>query len=80
MAVGLVASSAVPPPLASPDPRPESWFLVHWSLPVTPLLAFYLLLGVTGPRLVSPREPLRLAGPLVAYNLGQVLLSGVHVL
>lgn len=80
MAVGLVASSAVPPPLASPDPRPESWFLVHWSLPVTPFLAFYLLLGLTGPRLVSRREPLRLAGPLVAYNLGQVLLSGVHVL
>ena len=78
--MGLVASSAVPPPLASPDPRPESWFLVHWPLPVSLLLALYLLLVVTGPRLVSRREPLRLAGPLAADNLGLVLLSGVQLL
>lgn len=33
-----------PPPLAFPDPRMDSWFLVHSPLPVTLLLAVYLLL------------------------------------
>ncbi|XP_054552483.1 elongation of very long chain fatty acids protein 7-like isoform X3 [Talpa occidentalis] len=58
------------------DPRTDSWFLVHSPLPVTLLFAFYLLLVVAGPAIMSHREPLRLAGPLAAYNLGLVLLSG----
>ncbi|MXQ92549.1 hypothetical protein E5288_WYG001013 [Bos mutus] len=32
--------------------------------------------GVAGPCLMSSREPLSLAGPLAAYNLGLVVLSG----
>lgn len=67
---------AVPPPLAFPDPRTGSWCLVHSPLPVTLLLAVYLLLVVAGPRLMSSREPPSLAGPLTAYNLGLVALSG----
>nr|XP_020738323.1 elongation of very long chain fatty acids protein 4-like [Odocoileus virginianus texanus] len=58
------------------DPRTGSWFLVHSPLPVTLLLAVYLLLVVAGPRLMSGREPPSLAGPLTAYNLGLVALSG----
>ena len=65
-----------PPPLAFPDPRTDSWFLVRSPLPVTLLLAVYLLLVVAGPRLMSSHEPLSLAGPLAAYNLGLVVLSG----
>uniref|UniRef100_A0A8C2QT18 Elongation of very long chain fatty acids protein n=1 Tax=Capra hircus TaxID=9925 RepID=A0A8C2QT18_CAPHI len=58
------------------DPRTDSWFLVRSPLAVTLLLAVYLLLVVAGPRLMSNREPLSLAGPLAAYNLGLVVLSG----
>lgn len=65
-----------PPPLALPDPRTDSWFLVHSPLAVTLLLAIYILLVVAGPRLMSSREPLSLAAPLAAYNLGLVVLSG----
>ena len=65
-----------PPPLAFPDPRTDSWFLVRSPLAVTLLLAVYLLLVVAGPRLMSNREALSLAGPLTAYNLGLVVLSG----
>lgn len=61
--------------LENGDPRTGSWFLVHSLLPVTLLLAVYLLLVVAGPRLMSSREPPSLAGPLAAYNLGLVALS-----
>lgn len=72
----LEASLAVPPPLAFPDPRTGSWFLVHSLLRVTLLLAVYLLLVVAGPCLMSSREPPSLAGPLAAYNLGLWLSLG----
>ncbi|XP_055439513.1 elongation of very long chain fatty acids protein 7-like [Bubalus kerabau] len=62
--------------LENGDPRTDSWFLVCSLLPVTLLLAVYLLLVVAGPRLMSSHEPLSLAGPLAAYNLGLVVLSG----
>ncbi|XDB50880.1 hypothetical protein AB1E18_004436 [Capra hircus] len=62
--------------LENGDPRTDSWFLVRSPLAVTLLLAVYLLLVVAGPRLMSNREPLSLAGPLAAYNLGLVVLSG----
>ena len=71
----LEASLPVPPPLAFPDPRTGSRFLVPSPLPATLLLAVYLLL-VAGPRLMSSREPPSLAGPLAAYNPGLVALSG----
>ncbi|XP_075409496.1 potassium voltage-gated channel subfamily A member 5-like [Tenrec ecaudatus] len=62
--------------LENGDPRTDSWFLVSSPLPVTLLVVFYLLLVVAGPRFMARREPLRLAGPLTAYNLGLVGLSG----
>ncbi|XP_070310264.1 very long chain fatty acid elongase 7-like [Odocoileus virginianus] len=62
--------------LENGDPRTGSWFLVHSPLPVTLLLAVYLFLVVAGPRLMSGQEPPSLAGPLTAYNLGLVALSG----
>lgn len=74
--MGLVASSTAPFLLALPDLRTHSWFLVRSLLPVTLLWAFDLLLVVEGPRLMSHEEPLRLAGPLTAYNLGLMVLSG----
>ncbi|KAB0386719.1 hypothetical protein FD755_001675 [Muntiacus reevesi] len=42
--------------LENGDPRTGSWFLVHSPLPVTLLLAVYLLLVVAGPRLMGASE------------------------
>ncbi|KAG8509107.1 Elongation of very long chain fatty acids protein 4 [Galemys pyrenaicus] len=62
--------------LENGDPRTDSWLLVHSPLPVTLLFGLYLLLVAAGPALMRHRQPLRLAGPLTAYNLGLVVLSG----
>ncbi|XP_054997184.1 elongation of very long chain fatty acids protein 1-like isoform X3 [Sorex araneus] len=62
--------------LESGDPRTAPWLLVYSPLPVALLLALYLLLVLLGPRVMSRRPPLQLTGPLAAYNLGLVLLSG----
>ncbi|XP_012587813.1 PREDICTED: elongation of very long chain fatty acids protein 4-like isoform X2 [Condylura cristata] len=62
--------------LGNGDPRTDSWLLVHSPIPVTLLFVCYLLLVVAGPAVMRCREPLRLVGPLAAYNLGLVVLSG----
>ncbi|XP_009673706.1 very long chain fatty acid elongase 4-like isoform X2 [Struthio camelus] len=61
--------------LESGDPRTDPWPLVYSPLPVTLLFAFYLFVVALGPCLMRKREPLKLKGLLITYNLAMVTLS-----
>ncbi|KGL85958.1 Elongation of very long chain fatty acids protein 4, partial [Charadrius vociferus] len=57
------------------DPRTDPWPLVHSPLPVTLLFASYLFLVALGPFYMRQRNPLKLRGLLIAYNLAMMTLS-----
>uniref|UniRef100_A0A8C4J8Y0 very-long-chain 3-oxoacyl-CoA synthase n=1 Tax=Dromaius novaehollandiae TaxID=8790 RepID=A0A8C4J8Y0_DRONO len=57
------------------DPRTDPWPLVYSSLPVTLFFAFYFFVVALGPCLMHKRQPLKLKGLLITYNLTMVTLS-----
>ncbi|XP_064373686.1 uncharacterized protein LOC112986815 isoform X2 [Dromaius novaehollandiae] len=61
--------------LESGDPRTDPWPLVYSSLPVTLFFAFYFFVVALGPCLMHKRQPLKLKGLLITYNLTMVTLS-----
>ena len=59
------------------DPRVSDWPLMSSPLPTVVLCLTYLLVvKVAGPLFMKDRPPYRLQGPMLAYNLFQVLFNG----
>jgi elongation of very long chain fatty acids protein 7 len=58
------------------DPRVKDWPLMQspWAT-VTIVAAYVLFVKQIGPQMMKHRKPYELRGPIIAYNLFQVILS-----
>lgn len=58
------------------DPRVKDWPLMQTPWPtLTIVVAYVLFVKRIGPQMMKHRKPYELRGPIIAYNLFQVILS-----
>ena len=56
------------------DPRVENWLMMH-CVPTLCVVGIYLVMAITGPRIMANRKPINVQLPMLIYNLGLVVLS-----
>ena len=57
------------------DPRVESWLMMQSYVPTLCVVGIYLMVVITGPRIMADRKPVNVRLPMLIYNLGLVILS-----
>ena len=57
------------------DPRVENWLMMQSYVPTLCVVGVYLIMAVTGPRIMANRQPLNVQLPMLIYNFGIVILS-----
>ena len=57
------------------DPRVENWLMMQSYVPTLCVVGIYLVVAITGPRIMANRRPINVQLPMLIYNLGLVVLS-----
>ena len=57
------------------DPRVENWLMMQSYMPTLCVVGVYLMVVITGPRIMADRKPVNVQLPMLIYNLGLVILS-----
>ena len=57
------------------DPRVENWLMMQSYVPTLCVVGIYLVMAITGPRIMASRKPINVQLPMLIYNLGLVVLS-----
>ena len=59
------------------DPRVENWLMMQSYVPTLCVVGIYLVMAITGPRIMANRKPINynVQLPMLIYNLGLVVLS-----
>ena len=57
------------------DPRVESWLMMQSYVPTLCVVGIYLMVVITGPRIMADRKPVNVQLPMLIYNLGLVIFS-----